>query len=39
MAKALRARVHVVLEPDSSGKADAMAEDPALYRLSMRRKN
>ena len=33
VAKALRARVRVVLEPDSAGKADALAEDPVPYRV------
>ena len=32
-ARALRARVRVVLEPDSAGKADALAEDPVPYRV------
>lgn len=31
VAKALRARVRVVLEPDPMGKAGALAEDPALH--------
>src|SRR5437667_90324 len=32
VAKALRARVRVVLEPDPAGKADALAEEPMPYR-------
>src|SRR5881409_369003 len=39
LAKVLRARVRVVLEPDAAGKADALAEDPVPYRVSGRRKN
>jgi len=38
-AKALHARVRVVLEAEPAGKADALAEDPVPYRLSGRRKN
>jgi transcriptional regulator with XRE-family HTH domain len=33
VAKALHARVRVVLEPESAGKADALAEDPVPYRV------
>ncbi|HXT39294.1 MAG TPA: helix-turn-helix transcriptional regulator [Candidatus Angelobacter sp.] len=33
VARALHARVRVVLEPDSASKADALAEDPVLYRV------
>src|SRR3989442_10224576 len=33
MAKALRARVRVVLEPDSAGKPDALVEHPLPYRV------
>ena len=33
VAKALRARVRVVLEPDPAGKAAALAEDPVAYRV------
>jgi transcriptional regulator with XRE-family HTH domain len=33
VAKALSARVRVVLEPDGTGKADALAEDPVPYRV------
>ena len=33
VAKALHARVRVVLEPDSAGKADALAEEPVPYRI------
>jgi transcriptional regulator with XRE-family HTH domain len=33
LAKALRARVRVVLEPDPAGKADALAEAPVPYRV------
>jgi transcriptional regulator with XRE-family HTH domain len=33
VASALHARVRVVLEPDSAGKADALAEDPVPYRV------
>ena len=33
VAKALRARVRVVLEPDSTDKADAVAERPGRYRV------
>src|SRR6184192_70786 len=33
VARALRARVRVVLEPDSAGKADALAEDLVPYRV------
>jgi len=39
VGKALRAQVRVVLEPDSAGRADALAEDPVPYRVSVRRKN
>src|SRR5881628_2938350 len=39
VARALRARVRVVLEPDSAGQADALAEEPVPYRVSGRRKN
>ena len=33
VAKALHARVRVVLEPDPVGKADALGEDPVPYRI------
>jgi transcriptional regulator with XRE-family HTH domain len=33
VAKALHARVRVVLETDEAGKADALAEDPVPYRV------
>src|SRR6185295_17582909 len=33
VARALHARVRVVLEPDSTGKADALAEHPVPYRI------
>ena len=33
VAKALRVRVRVVLEPESAGKADALAEGPVVYRV------
>jgi len=33
VAKALHARVRVVLEPDVGGRADALAEDPVPYRV------
>ena len=33
VAKALHARVRVVLEPDVGDKADALAEDPVPYRV------
>ena len=33
VARALHARVRVVLEPDSAGKADALAENPVPYRV------
>ncbi len=33
VAGALHARVRVVLEPESAGKADALAEDPVPYRV------
>src|SRR2546422_8698830 len=33
VARALRARVRVVLEPESAGKADALAEDTVPYRV------
>jgi len=39
VAKALHARVRVVLEPDAAAKADALAENPVSYRASVRRKN
>ena len=39
VGKALRAQVRVVLEPDSAGRADALAEDPVPYRATVRRKN
>ena len=38
VAKALHARVRVVLEAEPAGKADALAEEPAPYRVSGRRK-
>jgi hypothetical protein len=33
VASALHARVRVVLEPDSAGNADALAENPVPYRV------
>jgi transcriptional regulator with XRE-family HTH domain len=39
VARALRARVRLVLEAEPAGKADALAEDPVPYRVSGRRKN
>ncbi len=39
VAKALHARVRVLLEPDPPGKADALAEDPVPYRVGGGRKN
>jgi len=33
VAKALHARVRVVLEPDLAGKVNALAEDPVRYRV------
>ena len=39
VARALRARVRVVLEPDSAGKADAPAEDPVPYRVKRTKEN
>ena len=33
LAKVLHARVRVVLEPESAGKANALAEDPLPYRV------
>ena len=33
VTRALRARVRVVLEPDSAGKFDALAEDTVPYRV------
>jgi transcriptional regulator with XRE-family HTH domain len=37
VAKALHARVRVVLEPDPAGTADAVAEEPVPYRVSGQR--
>ena len=37
LAKVLRARVRVVLEPESADKAAALAEDPAPYRVTRHR--
>src|SRR6266850_527002 len=34
VAKALHARVRVVLEPESASKADALTEEPVPYRVS-----
>src|SRR5207245_4413809 len=39
VARALRARVRVVLEPDSAGKADALAEDRVPYRVKRTKEN
>ena len=33
VAKVLHARVRVVIEADTAGKADALAEDPVAYRV------
>jgi len=34
LAKVLHARVRVVLEPETAGKANALAEDPVPYRVT-----
>ena len=37
LAKVLHARVRVVLEPQTTGRADALAEDPVPYRVRPKR--